>query len=118
MSDTQIAAAPGRRGRRREQVGVVVSNRMINSVVVEVERLVRHAQYRRVIRRRARFMAHDEKGCQMGDKVRIVEVRPMSARKRWRVMEILKGTQPVLATADLELEDSVRRGKLLETPQG
>lgn len=117
MSETQTKAAPSKRGRRHELVGVVISNRMSKSVVVEVERLVGHPQYRRVIRRRNRFMAHDEKGCQMGDKVRIVETRPLSARKRWRVLEIIRGKAPTLSTADLELEDSVRRGQLNQAAQ-
>ncbi|MBI4468047.1 MAG: 30S ribosomal protein S17 [Acidobacteria bacterium] len=95
MSETQATAAPNRRNRRKEEVGIVVSNRMTRSVVVEVERLVPHPRYRRVLKRRARFMAHDEKGCQIGDKVRIVESRPMSASKRWRILEVVKGIKPV-----------------------
>jgi len=81
------AAAP--RGRRNEQVGVVVKAKMQNTVVVAVERLVRHDVYRKTIRRTSTFMAHDEKGAKQGDRVRIVETRPLSKRKRWRVEEIL-----------------------------
>lgn len=84
------------RGRRREVVGLVTSDKMMKTVVVSVERLVRHPQYRRVFRRRSRFMAHDELGCHVGDKVRLMETRPLSARKRWRVVEILqRSTTPV-----------------------
>jgi len=74
---------------RAEQVGVVVSAKMQKSVVVAVERLVRHAMYRKTIRRTSTFMAHDEKGARQGDTVRIVESRPLSKNKRWTVEEIL-----------------------------
>jgi small subunit ribosomal protein S17 len=77
------------RGRRQERVGVVVSAKMQKSVVVAVERLVRHGLYRKTLRLTSRFMAHDEKGAQRGDRVRIRETRPMSKRKRWEVVEIL-----------------------------
>jgi small subunit ribosomal protein S17 len=95
-------AAPGgaRRGRRNEQVGVVVKAKMQKTVVVAVERLVRHDVYRKTIRRTSTFMAHDEKGAKQGDRVRIVETRPLSKRKRWRVEEILvRGTGLVEDTA-------------------
>jgi small subunit ribosomal protein S17 len=75
--------------RRNEQVGVVVSAKMQKTVVVAVERLVRHDMYRKTIRRTSTFMAHDEKGAGRGDTVRIVETRPLSKSKRWRVEEIL-----------------------------
>jgi len=77
------------RGRRNEEVGVVVSDAMQKTVVVAVERLVRHPLYRKTVRRTARFMAHDETGARRGDTVRIVETRPLSRRKRWRVQEIV-----------------------------
>jgi small subunit ribosomal protein S17 len=77
------------RGRRNEQVGVVVKAKMQKTVVVAVERLVRHDVYRKTIRRTSTFMAHDETGAQRGDRVRIVETRPLSKNKRWRVEEIL-----------------------------
>ncbi|HLA11605.1 MAG TPA: 30S ribosomal protein S17 [Pyrinomonadaceae bacterium] len=80
----------GRRSRRSEKVGVVASDKMQKSVVVRVDRLVRHTKYRRYVRRTSQFMAHDELGATVGDKVRIVETRPLSARKRWRVVEILQ----------------------------
>jgi small subunit ribosomal protein S17 len=76
--------------RRQEKVGLVTSDKMQKTVVVRVERQVRHPKYRRYIRRRSKFMAHDELGSHVGDTVRIVETRPMSARKRWRVVEILQ----------------------------
>lgn len=78
------------RPRRSEKVGVVASDKMQKSVVVRVDRLVRHTKYRRYVRRTSKFMAHDELGATIGDKVRIVETRPLSARKRWRVVEIVQ----------------------------
>ena len=77
------------RPRRNEQVGVVVKAKMQKTVVVAVERLVHHEVYRKTIKRTSTFMAHDEKGAQKGDRVRIVETRPLSKSKRWRVEEIL-----------------------------
>ena len=94
------AGAVARRGRRNEQVGVVVKAKMLKTVVVAVERLVRHDVYRKTIRRTSTFMAHDKKGAKQGDRVRIVETRPLSKRKRWRVEEILvRGTGLVEDTA-------------------
>jgi small subunit ribosomal protein S17 len=78
-----------RERRRNEKVGVVVSAKMTKTVVVAVERLVRHAVYRKRIKRTSTFMAHDEQGAGKGDTVRIVETRPLSKSKRWRVEEIL-----------------------------
>ncbi len=92
----QQAKGPARR--RNEQVGVVTSARMQKTVVVAVERLVRHAVYRKTIKRTSTFMAHDEKGAKKGDVVRIVETRPLSKNKRWRVEEIL--TKALVTDAD------------------
>ena len=80
----------GRRGRRAEKVGVVASDKMEKTVVVRVDRLIKHPKYRRYVRRTSKFMAHDEQGAGVGDKVRIVETRPLSSRKRWRVVEIIQ----------------------------
>lgn len=77
------------RGKNRK-VGVVVSDKMDKTVVVAVERFVRHDLYRKRIKRTSKFMAHDELGCKRGDTVRIVESRPLSKRKRWTVEEILQ----------------------------
>ncbi|MEJ7848596.1 MAG: 30S ribosomal protein S17 [Pyrinomonadaceae bacterium] len=71
-------------------MGVVASDKMTKTVTVRVDRLVQHPVYRKYIRKRKKFMAHDELGSKPGDKVRIVETRPMSARKRWRVVEIIQ----------------------------
>jgi small subunit ribosomal protein S17 len=78
------------RGLHKTRIGVVVSDRMDKSVIVEVTRTVQHPLYNKFVRRRTRFMAHDEENaCRNGDKVRIVETRPLSRRKRWRVQEKL-----------------------------
>ena len=76
-------------GHRNTQVGTVVKAKMAKTVVVAVERLVQHDVYRQTIRLTSTFMAHDEKGAKQGDRVRIVETRPLSRNKRWRVEEIL-----------------------------
>jgi len=88
----ESAATPSAppRHRRQEKVGLVTSDKMQKTVVVRVERQVRHRKYKRYIRRRTKFMAHDEIGAHLGDIVRIVETRPLSARKRWRVVEIVQ----------------------------
>lgn len=78
-------------GKRKEFIGTVVSDKMDKTVVVMVETLVRHPLYGKYIKRRKKYMAHDEKNeCKIGDKVLIEETRPLSRRKRWRVKEILE----------------------------
>jgi len=78
------------RGNRRIVDGTVVSDKMDKTVVVRVERLVRDPYYEKYVRRYSRFMAHDEtNACRVGDKVRIIEHRPLSKRKRWKVQETL-----------------------------
>jgi small subunit ribosomal protein S17 len=84
------ATSGTKRPHRSQKIGAVVSDKMQKTVVVRVDRLVRHTKYRRYVRRTSKFMAHDELGATIGDKVRIVETRPMSARKRWRVIEIVQ----------------------------
>jgi len=83
-------ATTAKKGKRAERIGIVTSDKMTKTVVVNVDRLVKHPIYRKYVRRRKKFMAHDETGAKIGDKVRIVETRPMSARKRWRVVEIIQ----------------------------
>jgi len=78
-------------GRRKTRVGTVVSNKMQKTVVVSVERLIQHEQYRKLVRRSNRFKAHDEAdACNVGDRVLIAESRPLSKDKRWIVIEILQ----------------------------
>jgi small subunit ribosomal protein S17 len=89
VSDAVSTAAA--RGRRAEKIGIVASDKMQKTVVVRVDRLVKHPTYKRYVRRRTKFMAHNEiEGVSTGDQVRIVETRPLSARKRWRVVEVLR----------------------------
>ena len=83
-------APQGQVGRRAQKVGTVSSDKMTKTVVVNVDRKVMHPKYRRYVRRTSKFMAHDEMASGIGDKVRIEETRPMSARKRWRVIEIIQ----------------------------
>lgn len=81
--------------RRLEKEGIVISDKMDKTVVVEVVRLVMDPLYGKYLRRRSRFMAHDEKNeCKIGDRVRIQESRPLSRRKRWAVKEILEKAAP------------------------
>jgi small subunit ribosomal protein S17 len=79
------------RGNRKTRVGIVVSDKMDKTVVVNVDQLVMHPVYKKYIKRRVKFKAHDEQNsCAVGDKVLIVETRPLSRDKRWRVREILE----------------------------
>jgi small subunit ribosomal protein S17 len=79
------------RNRRKLRVGKVVSDRMDKTIVVSIERLVKHPDYGRYVRRRSKFKVHDEKNeCRIGDTVRFMETRPMSKDKRWRFVEIVE----------------------------
>ena len=94
------------RGKRKERVGIVVSDKMDKTVVVAVERLVPHPLYGKRIRRTKKFMAHDENNeCRVGDKVRIMETRPLSRHKRWRVVEILERSDAAALEAEELPED-------------
>jgi len=84
---------------RRRLTGVVTSDKMDKTVVVEITRTYRHRLYKKVVSSRKRVMAHDELGCQIGDKVRIVESQPLSRHKHWVVEEIIrneKGAEEVV----------------------
>ncbi|MCD6187189.1 MAG: 30S ribosomal protein S17 [Desulfuromusa sp.] len=79
------------RGNRSTRVGIVVSNKMDKTVVVRVDNLVKHSVYKKFIKRKVTFKAHDEaNSCSIGDKVLIVETRPLSKDKRWRVRQVLE----------------------------
>ena len=79
------------RNLRKERIGVVVSNKMEKSIVVEIERREKHPIYGKFIKKTSRFMAHDEKNdCNIGDTVRIMETRPLGKRKCWRLVEIIE----------------------------
>jgi small subunit ribosomal protein S17 len=85
-----LDGAEEKHSKRAEKIGIVASDKMTKTVTVRVDRLVKHPIYRKYVKRRKKFMAHDETGAGIGDKVRIVETRPLSARKRWRVVEIIQ----------------------------
>lgn len=92
---------------RRRMVGVVTSDKMQKTVIVEVSSTFRHRLYKKVVHSRQRFMAHDELGAKMGDTVRIVESRPISRHKRWVVETILRrdvaaGEAPLTDVANVE----------------
>ncbi len=77
--------------RRKVLSGEVVSDRMDKTITVQVERRIRHAVYERVIKRSKKYHAHDEQNqCQIGDQVRIIETRPLSKTKRWRLLEVVR----------------------------
>ena len=79
------------RNLRKERTGQVISDKMDKSIVVSVQRKVKHPIYGKFIRKSTRFMAHDEKNeCGIGDTVKIMETRPLSKRKRWRLVEVLE----------------------------
>jgi small subunit ribosomal protein S17 len=79
------------RGLKKRQIGRVVSNKMDKTVVVSIERIVEHPVYKKYVRRRGKCVAHDAQNiCQIGDRVMIVETRPLSKTKRWRVREVLE----------------------------
>ena len=84
------------RGLIKERSGVVVSDRMQKTVLVSVERTVVHPRYKKILRRRSKVKAHDERNeCHIGDRVLIVECRPLSRDKRWRVSKVLERAQTV-----------------------
>ncbi|WP_067964584.1 30S ribosomal protein S17 [Nocardiopsis trehalosi] len=91
MSEEKALSRDLERNYRKVREGLVVSDKMEKTVVVEVEDRVKHALYGKVIRRTTKYKAHDEaNSCGIGDRVRLMETRPMSATKRWRVVEILE----------------------------
>jgi small subunit ribosomal protein S17 len=90
--------------RKTTKVGTVVAKKMRKTVTVQVERQIRHPLYRKTIRRKQTFLVHDEtEKCKIGDVVRIVETRPISKTKRWRVLEII-GLTPALTATPIETE--------------
>ncbi len=79
------------RNLRKTRIGIVASNKMEKSISVTVERRLRHPIYGKFVKKTRKFIAHDENNeCNVGDKVRIMETRPLSKRKRWRLVEILE----------------------------
>ena len=91
MKATMTTTTTADRGRRKMRVGKVVSDKMDKTVVVEIERLVKHPRYGRYVRRRSKFKVHDEKNeCRVGDIIRFMETRPLSKEKRWRFVEFVE----------------------------
>jgi small subunit ribosomal protein S17 len=91
--------------RKTTKTGVVIGNNMKKTVTVLVERPVRHPLYKKIIKRRKKFLAHDEyEKCKVGDVVKIIETRPLSKRKRWRVLEIV-GLSPEETKKEKEVEE-------------
>jgi small subunit ribosomal protein S17 len=79
------------RNLRKEKTGLVISNKMEKSIVVQVERMIKHAKYGKFVKRTSKFMAHDElNDCNIGDTVKIAETRPYSKDKCWRLVEIIE----------------------------
>jgi len=79
------------RGKRKERVGEVISSKMAKTIVVRVQRRFQHLKYKKIVTAYKKFYAHDEKGeARPGDRVRIVETRPMSKLKRWQLVEVVK----------------------------
>lgn len=96
MESLKQTEQEAKRTGRQEKVGIVTGNKMQKTVVVTVERQVIHPLYKRVIRHSKKFLAHDEKNeCQAGDTVRIRETRPLSRRKRWRVVQVISRAEQV-----------------------
>jgi small subunit ribosomal protein S17 len=90
MENAKTAPAQSDRGRRQEKTGLVTSTKMAKTIVVKVTRMVEHTKYGRVVRVTKKFYAHDESGqAAPGDTVRIVETRPISKLKRWRLVEVV-----------------------------
>lgn len=100
-------------GNKNEKVGEVVSAKMQKTIVVEVTRRVPHPVYKRIIQKRKKFYAHDETGdAKVGDVVRIIECRPMSKLKRWRLGEVVRrAVQVAVEPSALDLSDETLRGK-------
>jgi small subunit ribosomal protein S17 len=107
MADSAVAnPAVKKIGNKNEKVGQVVSAKMTKTIVVEVTRRVPHPVYKRIINKRSKFYAHDEqRTAQVGDTVRIIECRPMSKLKRWRLGEVLrKAVQVAVEPGAVDLE--------------
>ena len=104
MTMAVTESTPAVQGKRKTKVGRVVSDKMDKTIVVSVERLARHRLYKRVVRLTTKFKAHDEANdAHVGDTVRIEESRPLSATKRWRLVEVVQRSGDHGASAELEL---------------
>ncbi len=116
MPTAQPSAVDTARAKRKIRIGVVVSNKMLKTIVVKVSHLVRHPKYTRVIKHTNKFKAHDEKReAAIGDWVKIMETRPISKDKRWRLVEILKRASSAPPVPGKEEEPA--RPKRIHKPQ-
>ena len=117
MTETATAAPQG--GRQKEFVGRVVSNKMQKTVVVAVEKTRHHRLYKRAIRLTKKYYAHDESdSLQVGDQVRIVETRPLSKLKRWRVAEVVRKTQgSAVEIAEPQVDSAADTGEAGAAPE-
>src|SRR6267143_1841330 len=101
MAETTTSDPITARGKRKERLGEVISNKMAKTIIVRVERRFAHPRFKKVITGYKKFYAHDEKGeAKVGDRVRIEETRPLSKTKRWRLVEVVQkssGVTPVAA---------------------
>lgn len=89
--DAAVNGADVKRGRRKTRIGKVVSNKMDKSIIVAIERRIMHPIYKKYFKKTTKFMAHDQNNvANIGDTVKIMETRPLSARKRWRLVEVIE----------------------------
>jgi small subunit ribosomal protein S17 len=97
---TASTSAAADRGKRKERLGEVISNKMAKTIVVQVERRFAHPRYKKVVTGYTKFYAHDEKNeAKVGDRVRIEETRPLSKMKRWRLVEVVEKSTGVVPVA-------------------
>jgi len=103
-----MAQQTGTRGKRKQRQGVVVADKMDKTVVVEVERIIRHPLYGKVVRTQKKYKVHDQQNqARLGDRVRIMECRPISKTKRWRLLDILKReNMPVERSDDTDADQA------------
>lgn len=101
-----VAAASADRGRRKVVIGIVTSTKMMKTIAVSADRVISHAKYEKQLTRQTVYKAHDEKGeAKLGDLVEIVETRPLSKTKRWRLVRIVRKTQLATVTGALDATD-------------
>jgi len=92
---------------KKKMTGIVVKDKMDKTIVVEVEKVLQHPKYHKYLKRKKRYKVHDEKNiCKLGDKVSIIESRPISKDKRWLVTEIIKKEEPFLAQKEVVGDDT------------
>ena len=105
-TEAKTAASEPKKALKNEKVGEVVSTKMQKTIVVEVSRRVPHPLYKRIIKKRKKFYAHDEQGtANLGDVVRIIECRPLSKLKRWQLLDIVRrAPQVAVAPKDLDVK--------------